>query len=138
MKALKIILSTFLVGAVVVSCTTSNYGYGDYGNNGRVYRSPDGTVYREGQVYRDRNGNTYRNGRVYQYGNVYGNNQRRLPPGQAKKVYGGNATDYAYGQTKKRNGYYKNDRWGDHRDDHQWEKNKKYKKGKKSHHKGKK
>ena len=33
--------------------------------------------------------------------------QKRLPPGQAKKIYGGNAKDYAPGQRKKhkRQGY---------------------------------
>jgi hypothetical protein len=28
--------------------------------------------------------------------------QKRLPPGQAKKIYGGNAKDYAPGQQKKK------------------------------------
>ena len=136
MNALKNILSTFLVGVVIVSCTTStNRGYG---NNDRVYRAPDGSIYRENQIYKDRNGNVYRNGRIYQYGNVHAKNSKRLPPGQAKKVYGGNAKDYAYGQNKKNNRHYRNDGWGDHRDDHKWDQNKKSKKNKKNHHKGKK
>lgn len=122
-----------------------------YPNNrypqGGVYRAGDGTVYRQGEVYRDRNGNVYRDGRVIAredvYGRpgilsrggsypVYGQNQRNLPPGQAKKVYGGRATDYAKGQQKKHGNYYgkKNGQWKNNdrnwRDDDRYE-NKKYK-----------
>lgn len=99
----------------------------NYPNNNSVYKAGDGTVYRRGDIYRDRNGNVFQNGRVIRKGDVYGqpgilgrngnqdvyypnNNQRRLPPGQAKKIYGGNAKDYAPGQVKKRNNRYGNDR----------------------------
>ena len=118
----KTILGLGLVFAVT-SCGTMNDPY--YGNrDGRVYRAPDGTVYRQGDVHRDRNGNVYRNGQIYRRGDVYTQNRRNLPPGQAKKVYGGHATDYAKGQQKKR---YGNDKYYKHN-------NKKYKKGKKNHH----
>ncbi len=117
----KIILASGLA-FTMASCGTMNNPLGNnyptnYPNDGRVYRSPDGNVYRQGDVYRDRNGNVYQNGRVINSGGVYNNprgknqagtvyprNNRNLPPGQAKKVYGGNAKDYAHGQTKKHNG----------------------------------
>ncbi len=114
---------SFFVGSIAIACTTYDNGY--YGNNGRVYRAPDGGTYRSGQIYRDRNGNVYRDGRIYRYGgnDTYGyggyRNGKKLPPGQAKKIYGGSAKDYAPGQQKK---YYKNN--------HHY-KNKKYKKNKK-------
>ena len=134
MNAIKIIFASLLLGGLAVSCVSTPYndGYGNrngtYGNT-RVYRAPDGTVYRQGDIYRDRNGNTYRNGKVYQYARVY--NKRNLPPGQAKKVYGGNAKDYAYGQQKKNDRYYKGDgNWNDDRWDRDHHKNKKSKKNK--------
>ncbi|WP_445223271.1 quinol oxidase subunit 4 [Chryseobacterium sp. MYb328] len=39
------------------------------------------------------------------YDNSGGYQEKKLPPGQAKKIYGGSAKDYAPGQVKKRNGY---------------------------------
>lgn len=102
------ILLTAGVAITMASCGAANDPY--YGNNGGVYRAPDGSVYRQGEVYRDRNGNVYQNGQTlrrsgdYGYGNYP--NRRNLPPGQAKKVYGGRAKDYAPGQVKKRGGYY--------------------------------
>lgn len=118
----------------------NNYPQG-YPNDGRVYRSPDGSVYRQGEVYRDRSGNVYQDGRVIRSGDVYGRpgvlsgnggavyprNNQNLPPGQAKKVYGGSAKDYAPGQVKKRNGNWDNDRWDDDDHKHNKNKNKKYK-----------
>lgn len=97
--------------------TTSNYPNSGT-NNGRVYKSNDGQVYRTGEIYRDRNGNVFQDGRVIRTGDVYGQpgilnrganntvynsdqNRRNLPPGQAKKMYGGEAKDYAKGQNKK-------------------------------------
>ncbi len=121
------ILKLILGGALalsVASCGVTDPYYGNGNNrypsgtygNGQVYRTSEGTVYRQGDVYRDRNGNIYRNGRVIERSNVYGRpgiirraqtyNQRRLPPGQAKKIYGGNAKDYAPGQMKKRQNVY--------------------------------
>lgn len=124
----KIILASGLA-FTLASCGALNDPYGNnypnnYPNNGTVYRSPDGTVYRQGDVYRDRNGNVYQNGRVISSGGVYSNtrgrnqvgtvyprNNRNLPPGQAKKVYGGNAKDYAPGQMKKKNGNWDSRKW---------------------------
>lgn len=113
MKTLfKIVLGVGLA-VTMASCGAANDPY--YGNNGgygntRVYRAPDGSVYRQGEVYRDRNGNVYQNGQILRRGGDYGYgnypNRRNLPPGQAKKVYGGSAKDYAPGQVKKRGGYY--------------------------------
>jgi len=137
----------------MTSCGTANDVYGNnypnnYPNNGTVYRTSDGTVYRQGDVYRDRNGNVYQNGRIIRTGDIYGRpgilsrngtygNAKRLPPGQAKKIYGGSAKDYAYGQTKKRNGSWNNNRnWQDDdrygKDDHGKHQKGKHKKGKKS------
>lgn len=114
---------------ILSSCGSVNDAYGNnnsnnYPNypagNGGVYRTSDGNIYRQGEVYRDRNGNIYQNGRVIGTDGSYGrpgvivrndgtnnvyypkNRQRKLPPGQAKKIYGGNARDYAPGQVKKR------------------------------------
>lgn len=121
------VLKIVLGGALAVSVAScgvtdpyyggNRYPSGTYGNGG-VYRTPEGTIYRQGDVYRDRNGNIYRNGRIIDRTNVYGragiirraqsNNARRLPPGQAKKIYGGRATDYAPGQVKKRRTVYYN------------------------------
>lgn len=128
---LKIMFVTGLA-VTLTSCGAMSDPYGtqnnrNYPNDGSVYRTGDGTVYRQGDVYRDNNGNVYENGRIIRRGDVYGqpgilgrngnqqvyypnNNQRRLPPGQAKKIYGGNAKDYAKGQVKKRNNSYGNDR----------------------------
>ncbi|WP_447951243.1 hypothetical protein [Chryseobacterium koreense] len=120
----------------LASCAATNDPYATnypnnypstYPGNGPVFRAPDGAVYRQGDVYRDRNGNVYQNGRVIQTGDVYGqpgilgrngnstvyypnNNDRGLPPGQAKKIYGGEAKDYAPGQLKKRNRSWENDK----------------------------
>ena len=133
MKNLFKIIAAAGLAFTLASCGTANDVYGNnYPNdypNGGVYRTPDGTVYRQGDVYRDRNGNVYQNGRVVRTGDVYGRpgvltrngdntryyprNNQKLPPGQAKKIYGGNAKDYAPGQVKKRNG-----NWNNHRNEH--------------------
>lgn len=93
---------TALAGGLflLTACESSNGVYS--GNDGRIYRAPDGGTYRRGDVYQDRNGNTYRNGDIYRYGNNNSNNsyKKRLPPGQAKKIYGGEARDYAPGHNK--------------------------------------
>ena len=141
MKNLFKIITAASLGLVMSACGSTNPYYGNQypngnypTNNGTVYRAPDGSVYGRNEVYRDRNGNVYQYGRVIRTGDiygrpgvisrgstypVYGNNQKNLPPGQAKKIYGGNAKDYAPGQVKKRNGYYNNDRrWSN---DDRWE-----------------
>lgn len=86
----------------MASCGSANDVYGNSNSNNGVYRSSDGTVYRQGEIYRDRNGNVYQNGRIVRN---YPATTKRLPPGQAKKIYGGSAKDYAPGQVKKRNAY---------------------------------
>ena len=113
----------------------NNYPNNYPNNNGDVYRAGDGAVYGRNEVYRDRNGNVYQSGRVIRQGDVNGqpgilgrngnqtvyypnNNQRRLPPGQAKKIYGGSAKDYAPGQLKKRNGQYNENRRYDNDDEY--------------------
>lgn len=130
MKNLLKIVAVAGLAFTLASCGAVNDVYGNNPNSyppnsGTVYRTPDGTVYRQGDVYRDGNGNVYQNGRVIRSGDVYGQpgilgrnggntvydqngNQRRLPPGQAKKIYGGSAKDYAPGQVKKRNGNWNN------------------------------
>ena len=134
------------ISLTLASCGAVNDGFGGTNtgrnypnNNGGVYRAGDGAVYGTNEVYRDRNGNVYQNGRVIRQGDVYGqpgilgkngnqtvyypqNNQRRLPPGQAKKIYGENAKDYAYGQTKKRNNYNKKYKKYDRDDDYRYKK----------------
>lgn len=129
MKNLLKIAALSSLAFILASCGSINDAYGTNNsnnypnypnNNGGVYRTSDGNVYRQGDVYRDRSGNVYQIGRIIRSGDVYGrpgvivqngnsnnvyypnNNQRRLPPGQAKKIYGGNARDYAHGQNKKR------------------------------------
>ena len=141
---MKAIFKIFLVGGLGLALTSCGSSGPYYGNqypdryptgsypSGGVYRTPEGTVYKQGDIYRDANGNVYQNGRVIRRdgvygrpgilsrgGNVYGNN-KQLPPGQAKKIYGGRAKDYAPGQMKKRHGgYYENDRrWRDYDDDY--------------------
>ena len=126
-------------GAMSDGLGGTNTGTNYPNNNGDVYRAGDGAVYGRNEVYRDRNGNVYQNGRVIRQGDVYGQpgilgrngnqtvyypntNQRRLPPGQAKKVYGGNAKDYAYGQTKKRNEYNKKYKKYDREDEDRYKK----------------
>ena len=76
MKSLFKIVAAAGLAFTLASCGTANDVYGNnYPNNypnGGVYRTPDGTVYRQGDVYRDRNGNVYQNGRVVRTGDVYG------------------------------------------------------------------
>ncbi|MGA9212869.1 MAG: hypothetical protein WBY99_09275, partial [Kaistella sp.] len=127
----KIILGAGLA-ITLSSCSTTQNPYGNnYPNNGTVYRTNDGQVYRRGDIYRDRNGNVYQNGRIIRTGDVYGQpgilgrngnktiyypnqNRQNLPPGQAKKIYGGSAKDYAKGQQNKRN-----NQWKKYNNDHQ-------------------
>lgn len=58
MKNIFKILGALALTITVVSCGSSNV----YGDNGRVYRAPDGRVYRQGEIYRAPNGDVYRNG----------------------------------------------------------------------------
>lgn len=139
MKSFFKIIAAAGLAFTMASCAANDpYGNNNpnnYPNNGTVYRTSDGTVYRRGDVYRDNSGNVYQNGRIIRNGDVtgqpgvlgrngtnYPDNARRLPPGQAKKVYGGDAKDYAPGQTKKRR------QWnnGTYNDDHKY-KDKKHK-----------
>ena len=131
MKNLLKIIALSGFAFVLSSCGTANDVYGNsspnnFPSNNGVYRTPDGTVYGQNDIYRDRNGNVYQNGRIIRTGEVSGqpgilgrngnnnqvyypnSNQKRLPPGQAKKIYGGNAKDYAPGQVKKRNSNWEN------------------------------
>ena len=61
MKNLFKIIAAAGLAFTLASCGAANDVYGNnYPNNypnGGVYRTPDGTVYRQGDVYRDRNGN---------------------------------------------------------------------------------
>ena len=67
-----------------------------YGDNGRVYRAPDGRVYRQGEIYRAPNGDVYRNGVLIRSGSstviIVDDRPQNLPPGQMKKVYGTKST----------------------------------------------
>lgn len=156
----KILLGSGLA-LTLVSCGAVNDNYGNNypnngnsyprngTNNGTVYRAPDGKVYGRNEVYRDRQGTVYQNGRIIRTGDPTGNpgilrgnqtvyypqrNDRKLPPGQAKKIYGGNAKDYAKGQQKKRSNQWK--KYDDDRDEHRKGEYKDYKKkhnNKKSH-----
>lgn len=96
MKWIKLLGLNSLIALIAVSCTVG----GVYSKNDKVYRAPDGGVYRKGEVYHDRNGNIYKDGRV-----VVGYaspEYKNLPPGQAKKIYGDqSAKDYAPGHRKK-------------------------------------
>ena len=91
----------------VVSCGSSNV----YGDNGRVYRAPDGRVYRQGEIYRAPNGDVYRNGVLIRSGSstviIVDDRPQNLPPGQMKKVYGTkSAKVFAPGQQKNDRYYY--------------------------------
>lgn len=108
---MKNLIKVALVSVMIIgleSCTTntnptnSTSSYPNNRNN-KVYRAPDGTVYRNSDIYRDRNGDVYQNGRILNR-DSYPKEAKNLPPGQAKKVYGGEAKDYAPGQVKKRYG----------------------------------
>ena len=72
MKSLKFIFSSCIIIAAMISCDTYYDGYSYHRNPNRY----DGYYY---------------NGQQY----------KKLPPGQAKKMYGGSAKDYAPGQQKK-------------------------------------
>ena len=109
----------------MASCGSANETYGNNNGNNGVYRSSDGTVYRQGEIYRDRNGNVYQNGRIIK---SYPAAVKKIPPGQAKKIYGGSAKDYAPGQVKKRKGNWNNE--GNWKDNDHKKKNKKSKKHK--------
>lgn len=121
--------------AFLASCTTpyGGYGYGNHRNDG---------YYHSGRFYKYQNDRYYANRGYYYDGRFY--RERRLPPGQAKKIYGGkSAKYYAPGQVKKRNNNYYDNRYNryDNRynkryDDDRYErydrnkKNNKYKKNK--------
>ena len=95
--------------AFFASCTTPYGGY--YGhNNNYGYNNRNNGYYHNGKFYRYQNDRYYANRGYYYDGRFY--RERRLPPGQAKKIYGGqSAKHYAPGQAKKRNNYYYNDRY---------------------------
>lgn len=126
MKSLIKILAVAALAFTLASCGTqqnstngNQYPNSRYPSNGGIFKTPDGTVYREGDVYRDGSGNVYQNGRVIRNegtlnlpgilgtNGVY-TNGKKLPPGQAKKIYGGEAKDYAPGQQNKSKKYKKN------------------------------
>lgn len=120
MKWIKYLGLSIAGGFLAISCSTGSI----YGKNDKVYRAPDGGVYRQGEIYRDRNGSVYQNGRVLVY-DRNSDDYRNLPPGQAKKVYGDkSAKKYAPGQRKKNNGYYYDDH--DNGKKHKKHKNKKH------------
>ena len=80
-------------------------------------RQPDGSIiYPDGRIVYPDGTIRYPDGQVYSRSN----NQRWLPPGQAKKMYGGRARDYAPGHNKHRD--YDDDQNEDH--DKGWKNNK--------------
>ncbi|WDT67491.1 hypothetical protein [Cloacibacterium sp. TD35] len=99
MKNIFKIFGALALTIAVVSCGTSNT---------RVYRAPDGRVYRQGEIYRTPNGDVYRNGVLIRSGStVIIVDDRPLPPGQMKKVYGTkSAKVFAPGQQKNDRYYY--------------------------------
>lgn len=100
MKNIFKIFGALALTITVVSCGTSNT---------RVYRAPDGRVYRQGEIYRTPNGDVYRNGVLIRSGStVIIVDDRPLPPGQKmKKVYGTkSAKVFAPGQQKNDRYYY--------------------------------
>lgn len=122
MKWIKYLGLSIAGGFLAISCSTGSI----YGKNDRVYRAPDGGVYRQGEVYRDRNGSVYQNGRVIVYDRNSGD-YRNLPPGQAKKIYGDkSAKKYAPGQRKKAKNYYYDDDDNDQGRKHKKNKGKKH------------
>lgn len=135
MKNLFKIFAVAVFAITLASCGSSTGVYGsNYPNrypNERVYRAPDGGVYRQGEIYRDRSGNVYQNGvlirraepTVIVVDNRYPQN---LPPGQAKKVYGyKSAKVFAPGHRKHHDDDYYNDGYG--RDEKYYKKYKKEK-----------
>ena len=107
MKNIFKIFGALALTITVVSCGSSNV----YGDNGRVYRAPDGRVYRQGEIYRAPNGNVYRNGVLIRSGSstviIVDDRPQNLPPGQMKKVYGTkSAKVFAPGQQKNDRYYY--------------------------------
>lgn len=115
MKSLLKILGAVAFAITLTSCGSSTGVYGsNYPNrypNERVYRAPDGNIYRQGEIYRDRNGNVFQNGVLIRRAEptviiVDNRVPQNLPPGQAKKVYGyKSAKVFAPGQQKKYNDY---------------------------------
>ena len=124
MRAIKLMLASLFTAVVLYSCSSTSTA-----NNGKVYRAPDGTIYRQGSIYKDRNGNVYKNGQIVYNDGTYSRSAKRLPPGQAKKRYGGDAKDYAPGQMKKRNKNFYDQQDKNH---HKHDDHKKGRKGKKS------
>lgn len=107
MKNIFKIFGALALTITVVSCGSSNV----YGDNGRVYRAPDGRVYRQGEIYRTPNGDVYRNGVLIRSGSstviIVDDRPQNLPPGQMKKVYGTkSAKVFAPGQQKNDRYYY--------------------------------
>ena len=107
MKNIFKIFGALALTITVVSCGSSNV----YGDNGRVYRAPDGRIYRQGEIYRAPNGDVYRNGVLIRSGSsmviIVDDRPQNLPPGQMKKVYGTkSAKVFAPGQQKNDRYYY--------------------------------
>ena len=107
MKNIFKIFGALALTITVVSCGSSNV----YGDNGRVYRAPDGRIYRQGEIYRAPNGDVYRNGVLIRSGSstviIVDDRPQNLPPGHMKKVYGTkSAKVFAPGQQKNDRYYY--------------------------------
>lgn len=120
MKWIKFLGLSLVGGFLAISCSTGSV----YGKNDKVYRAPDGGIYRQGEVYRDRNGRVYRNGQIIVY-NKNSGDYRSLPPGQAKKIYGDkSAKKYAPGQRKKHYRYDQGNQDEGNRKHHKNKKNK--------------
>ncbi|MBW8359132.1 MAG: hypothetical protein K0M63_04930 [Weeksellaceae bacterium] len=86
MKNLSKLVLTSGLAFTFASCGVNEPASAENGRNyvvgnqieSKVYRSPDGTLYREGDIYRDSNGDFYQNGLVIRSGDVvpkpwYGN-----------------------------------------------------------------
>lgn len=115
MKSLFKILGILGLAITVTSCTS---GTGVY-TNVRVYRAPDGRIYRHGDIYRMPNGDVYQNGILIRRGapTVIVVNEP-LPPGQAKKIYvRKSARDFAPGNSYNKKYYKKSKKHHDDDDD---------------------
>lgn len=67
----------------------------------RVYRAPDGVIYRRGEVYTTVYGDVYQNGVLIRRAPTVIIDEPNLPPGQMKKIYGTqSARDFAPGHNK--------------------------------------
>ena len=93
MKNIFKIFGALALTITVVSCGSSNV----YGDNGRVYRAPNGDVYRNGVLIRSGSSTVI----------IVDDRPQNLPPGHMKKVYGTkSAKVFAPGQQKNDRYYY--------------------------------